>query len=155
MKIKNTLLTIACAATTVLAAGCNQSSDTPAQTTAEQLDKVKAEAKTTSQDIKDYAFNQKAEFVAKMQAELDELNRNLDTLEKRIEKGSDTAKAEAQVKLKDLREKSKLLAKQLDDAKGANESTWDSIKAGSQKAFGDLKDGFNQARQWVSDKIAP
>lgn len=39
--------------------------------------------------------------------------------------------------------------------KGATESTWDNVKSGSSKAYDDLKDGFQHARQWVSDKIAP
>jgi hypothetical protein len=43
----------------------------------------------------------------------------------------------------------------LDKAKNATESTWDDVKAGFKKAYSELKDGFNQARQWVSDKIAP
>ncbi len=40
-------------------------------------------------------------------------------------------------------------------AKNATESTWDSVKSGFQKAYDATKDGFNQSRQWVSDKIAP
>lgn len=39
--------------------------------------------------------------------------------------------------------------------KDATESNWESVKAGSKKAYGELKDNFNQARQWLSDKIAP
>ena len=47
------------------------------------------------------------------------------------------------------------LNKQLDDAKNATESTWDSVKNGFQKAYAATKDGFQQSRQWLSDKIAP
>jgi hypothetical protein len=54
-----------------------------------------------------------------------------------------------------LRDQAAQLNKQLDDAKNATESTWDSVKAGFSKAYDATKDGFNQARQWVSDKIAP
>jgi ElaB/YqjD/DUF883 family membrane-anchored ribosome-binding protein len=79
----------------------------------------------------------------------------LDQLAAKIEKSSDAAKAEAKPKLQALREKADQLGKQLDEAKNATESTWDSVKAGSKKAYNELKDGFNQARQWVSDKIAP
>jgi hypothetical protein len=45
--------------------------------------------------------------------------------------------------------------KQLDEAENATESTWDSVKAGSEKAYDGLKNDFQQARQWASDKIAP
>ena len=54
-----------------------------------------------------------------------------------------------------LREQAAKLNQQLDNAKDASESTWDSVKAGSRSAYESLKDGFQKARQWTSDKIAP
>jgi hypothetical protein len=45
--------------------------------------------------------------------------------------------------------------KQLDEARNATESTWGDVKAGFRKGYSELKDGFQNARQWVSDKIAP
>jgi len=54
----------------------------------------------------------------------------------------------------ELRDKAAQLNKQLDDVRDAPESTWDSVKAASQKALDSLKDGFEQSRQWLSDKIA-
>ena len=120
-----------------------------------QYDKAKKETKEATQDMKDYAYGQKAEFVETMQTQLTEINRDLDHLSAKIEKASDTAKAEAKPKLQALREQSASLNKQLDAAKGATESTWDSVKGGSKKAYDELKDGFLVARQWVSDKIAP
>jgi hypothetical protein len=39
--------------------------------------------------------------------------------------------------------------------KNATESTWESVKSGTRKAYEALKEGFQQSRQWVSDKIAP
>jgi cytochrome c556 len=122
---------------------------------AAQYDKAKKETKEATQDMKDYAYGQKAEFVETMQNQLTEINRDLDHLSAKIEKASDTAKAEAKPKLQALREQSANLNKQLDTARGATESTWDSVKGGSKKAYDELKDGFMVARQWVSDKIAP
>ncbi len=73
--MKNTLLAITFIAVTAFAAGCK-----PAQenSTAQQLDKVKTETKADAQEMKDYAFAQKAEFVATMQGQLDALNKDLD-----------------------------------------------------------------------------
>ena len=68
---------------------------------------------------------------------------------------STAAQAEAKPKLQMLRDQANKLNQQLDKAKNATESTWDDVKAGSKKAYNELKDGFQQARQWVSDKIAP
>ena len=148
MKHKALLLTfLAVAAITV---GCDK-----AETTSQQLDKVQDKTAEAAQDMKDYTFAQKAEFTAKMQSQLAEINKDLDQLAAKIEKSSATAKAQAQPKLQALREKADQLGKQLDEAGNATESTWDSVKAGSKKAFDELKEGFNQARQWVSEKIAP
>ena len=105
--------------------------------------------------MKNYTFAQKAEFVEKMQGQLAGINRDLDQLSAKVEKASDAAKAEAKPKLQALRDQAAKLNQQLDEAKNATESAWDDAKAGANKAYDGLKDGFQQARQWVSDKIAP
>ena len=148
MKNGTFLLTLLSAA--AFAVGCNKE-----QTTSQQLDKVQAETKQAAHDMKDYAYAQKAEFVVKMQGQLDALNRDIEQLSAKVEKSSDAVKAEAQPKLQALRDQAAQLNTQIDQAKNATESTWDSVKAGSEKAYDALKDGFHQARQWVSDKIAP
>jgi methyl-accepting chemotaxis protein len=132
------------------AAGCNKE-----QTLSQRIDKVKTETKAASQKMKDYPFAQKAEFAAKMQGQLDALNKDLDQLSAKIESSSGAVKAEAKPKLQALRDQAAQLTRQLDGVKDATESTWDSVKAASQKAFDSLKDGFQQSRQWLSDKIAP
>ncbi len=148
MTRKNLFLTLLAAS--ALTVGCNKE-----QTTAGQLDKVQAEAQQAGQNMKDYTFAEKAAFVETMQAQLAALNRDLDQLSAKVEKSSDAAKAEAKPKLQALRDQADQLSQQLDKAKNATESTWDDVKAGSKKAYDQLADGFQKARQWVSDKIAP
>ena len=148
MKHKTLVVTFLAAA--AFAVGCNKE-----ETTAEQLDKVQAETKQAAQDMKDYTYAQKAEFTEKMQNQLAEINRDLDELSAKVEKSSDAVKAEAKPKLQALREQATELNKQLDDVRNATESTWDSVKIGFKKGCEATKDGFNQARQWVSEKIAP
>jgi chromosome segregation ATPase len=157
--MKSTQLTIACLALIALAVGCKPSSEPSAtetrQATERQLDQVQQETKAAAQEMNDYAYAQKAEYVATRQAELAEINRELDQLAARIEKANDAAKTEATPKLQALREQVARLNTHLDEAKNASESTWDDVKAGFNQGYSDLKDGFNQARQWVSEKIAP
>jgi cytochrome c556 len=148
MKNKTLVITVLFAA--AFAVGCNKE-----QTTSQQLDKVQTESKQAAQDMKDYTYAQKTEFVEKMQGELADLNRDLDQLTAKVESSSDAVKAEAKPKLQTLREQTAQLNKQLDEVKNATESTWDSVKNGFKKGYESSKDGFNQARQWVSDKIAP
>jgi ElaB/YqjD/DUF883 family membrane-anchored ribosome-binding protein len=150
--MKNTFLVTTFAAITVFAAGCKPAEE---PTTAQQLDKVKTETKADAQEMKDYAFAQKNEFVVKMQGQLDALKKDTEALSAKIESSSDAVKADAKPKLQALRDQAAGLNKQLDEAKNATESTWDSVKAGTKKAYDALKDDFQQARQWASDKIAP
>ena len=149
MKHKTFLFTFLSIAAS-FATGCNKE-----KTTAQQVESVKTETKAAAVDMRDYTFARKDEFVKGMQDELDALNKDLDQLEAKIGKSSDTVKAEAEPKLKALRAQAAQFNEQLAEAKNATESTWDNVKATSQKAVDSLKDGFNQARQWVSEKIAP
>ena len=148
----NKTILLASLAVAAFAAGC----DKP-DTTSQQLDKLQEKTAAAVQDLQeqDYTYAQKAEFTEKMKAQLAEINEDIDQLEIKIEKSSDAVKAEAKPKLQALREKAAELTHHLEAAGNATESTWDSVKAGSQKAYEELKDGFNQARQWVSEKIAP
>jgi hypothetical protein len=148
MKHKTILLTFL--TVTAFTVGC----DKPA-TTSQQLDKVQKETTEVAQEMKDYTYAQKAEFTEEMRSQLAAINKELDQLAVKVESSSDSAKAEAKPKLLALRGKADQLNKQLDEIRNATESTWDSVKTTSRKAYNDLKDGFNQSRQWVSDKIAP
>lgn len=146
----NKTLLLAFFSAAVFTVGCEKAA-TPSQ----QLDKVQEKTAEAAQELRDYTFAQKAEFTENMRSQLAEINKDLDQLSARIERSSDAAKAEAKPKLQALRDQAAKLTEQLDEAKNATESTWDSVKAGSKKAYHELKDGFNQARQWVSEKIAP
>ena len=148
--MKNKTLVITALSIAAFAVGCNKE-----QSTSQQMETVKTETKQATQDMKDYTFAQKSEFVKAMQVQLDALNKDVDQLSAKIDKSSDAVKAEAKPKLQALRDQTAKLTKQLDEAKNATESTWDSVKSGFSKAYEATKDGFNQARQWVSDKIAP
>jgi chromosome segregation ATPase len=150
--MKNTILALAVCAIAAIAVACKP---TDQSSTSQQIAAVKTETKADAQAMKEYAYAQKAEFVTVMQGQLDALNKDIDTLAKKIDNSSDAVKADAKPKLQALRDEAAGLNKQLDEAKDATESTWDSVKAGSDKAYNGLKDDFQQARQWASDKIAP
>lgn len=147
MKNTTLLLTLLSAA---LATGCDKE-----KTTAQQMDKVQTETKQAASDMKDYTFAQRDEFVKYMQGQLTTLNQDLDKLSAKIDSSSAAVKAEAKPKLQDLRDQAAKLNQQLADASNATESTWDSVKAGTKTAYAAVEKGFMDARQWVSDKIAP
>jgi hypothetical protein len=134
----------------VLAVGCNKE-----ETTSQQVDKVAMETTNVAQNMKDYTFAQKADFNAEMQLQLTQLNKDLDVLSAKIDDSSDAVKAEAKPKVQALRDEAAQLNMQLDKARDATESTWDSVKDSSRKSYNALAADFAQARQWTSDKIAP
>ena len=148
MKHEKLVITLLVAA--AFAVGCDKK-----ETTSQQLDKVQAETKQAAQDMKDYTYAQKAAFVETMQTQLTALNRDLDQLAAKVESSSDAVKAEAKPKLQVLRDQTAQLNKQLDEVKNATESTWDSVKIGFKNAYESSKDGFQQTRLWVSEKVAP
>jgi chromosome segregation ATPase len=148
--MKSKSLTTIILSLVVLTVGCHKE-----PTAAEQMDKAKSETATAAQDMKNFAFAQKTEFVTKMQGQLDALNKDLDQLSAKIESSSDAAKADAKPKLQALRDQTSELTKHLDNVRNATESTWDSVKATSEKALDSVKEGFEQARQWAGNKIAP
>ena len=148
MKNKSLLITFLAVAT--FAVACNKE-----KTAAQQIETVKAETKAAAQDMKDYTYAQKAELVTAMQAQLDTLDADLDTLAAKIEKSSDTVKADAKPKLTALREQTASMKQQLIDSQNATETTWDSVKTASKKTWDSLAKSFADARQWASDKIAP
>jgi hypothetical protein len=150
MKCNKLMITFLSATAFVVVVGCGKQ-----DTASQQLDKVEAKTEQTAQDMKDFNYAQKDQFVTTMQSQLDSLNNDLDQLAAKIDKSSDSVKAEAKPKLQALRDQSAGLRKQLDQVKDATESTWDSVRDGIKKAYASSKDGFNQARQWVSEKIAP
>ena len=107
--MKNKTLVITFLSIAAFAVGCNKE-----QTTSQQMDKVQTETKQAAQDMKDYTFAQKDEFVKAMQGQLDALNKDLDQLSAKIDSSSDAVKAEAKPKLQALRDQ----AAQLNQAAG-------------------------------------
>jgi ABC-type transporter Mla subunit MlaD len=148
--VNNKVIFIAFLAIAAFSVACEKE-----KTAAQQIETVKAETKEAAQDMKDYTYAQKAEFVTYMQGQLTKLDADLDTLSAKIEKSSDAVKADAKPKLQALRDQAVTLKQQLVDAQNATETTWDSVKATSKKAYESLAKSFAEARQWASDKIAP
>lgn len=148
MKIKTPFLILLAAAAIV--AGCDKK-----RTTSQQLDRVQTKTAEVGQNIKDYTFTEKDEFVKAGRTQLAELNRDLDELAARVEESSAAVKAEAQPRIETLRGQTAHLNKQLDEATNSTESSWDKFKAEVGKTQAVSKEEFNKARQWLSDKVAP
>src|ERR1700722_16028299 len=118
--MKSNILMVTFLSTVAFTVGCSKET-----TTSQQIDKVQAKTEEVAQNMKDYSYAQKDQFVEFMQGQLKALNRDVDELSAKIEKSSDSVKAEAKPKLQALRDQTAQLNKQLDGARNATESTWD------------------------------
>jgi outer membrane murein-binding lipoprotein Lpp len=148
--MKHTTRFLMLLAAAVIATGCDKK-----QTTSQQLDGVQTKAAEVAQNIKDYTFSEKEEFVRSERKLLTELNRDLDELAAKVDKASAEVKAEAQPRIETLRGQTARLNKQLDDAASATESSWEKFKVEVRKTHTESKVEFDKARQWLSDKVAP
>lgn len=147
------------AALGVFVAGCKPAPDTTEAQSANAIDKQLADVKTSAADTADalsaYTYAQKKEFIATMEAQLVEMEDSLDELSDRISQSSLAIRAEAEPKLAALRVRKESLEKQLEVVRDAESSTWDVVKTSTGEAYNDLKSGFNDMRQWLSNKMAP
>ena len=143
------LLTLALAAWSV---GCKPDDDKAAAT---RVDATEDQAKEAALDIQGYSFAQKAEFTETMRRHLAGFADDLDQLSAQVDKSTGAIQAEARVKLAELRAQSAKLGGNLDGARDATESTWADVKAAFRTGQLELKENVRQARQWLSDKLAP
>ena len=147
------------AALGAFAAGCKPAGDRAEVTSAKAIDKQLEEVQTAAAgattDLASFTYAQKQEFAANMEAQLAEMKSSLDELSASIAKSSAAVRAEAAPKLAALRAKQESLEKQLEVIKGAEPSTWEKVKTTTAHAYDDLKTGFNDMREWLSEKVAP
>jgi hypothetical protein len=122
-------------------------------TAAVKLEKAEVETKEAAKASQDYAYARKAEFVAKMKKDLADIQAEIDRLSARVDKSSGAAKADAKTRLEAVRQSWAQARKRLDEAEGATESTWDDVKGGVRKSYGEVKDSFEKTRDWMSGKI--
>ena len=159
--MKRTLRVFACFLVTGLLAGCTSTNGESAalaklRTNAEtQANKAAAETKVAEQASQDYSYAQRAQFVDKTKRDLDEIHEELERLTSKVEKLDGAAKVDAKTKLAAVQDKWTQAKKQLDRAESATESGWNEVQGGFKKAYGELKDSFNEMLQWLGDKIAP
>jgi len=155
MKLNSKISMGICLAVLGVSIGCNRSPETTAPTTEPQTSADRTDTNIPSRAVSDYAYAQRDAFAASMRADLARINAEIETLSAKLKNSSGPTRDEGQAKLDALREKAARLNDQLDRVKDASESTWEDVKAGAKKTFDELKDSFRQARQWLSEKIAP
>lgn len=136
--------------------GCKPANEkTSTELTEEKIARTEAAIDDAKHDWDAYTYAQRSQFIASMEAELAAINRSIDELAILIDKSGAEAKAEATPRLNELRREADVLETNIEEAKSATASTWDSVKATTRKSYDSLKESFNDARQWMSDQMEP
>ncbi|MBD5779218.1 hypothetical protein IEN85_06910 [Pelagicoccus sp. NFK12] len=105
--------------------------------------------------MKAFSFEQKQAFSEAMSKQLVVIESEIQSLEAKMKNASDSVKAAGQPKLAELKERATSLKKQIAAIADATPTTWDGMKADSQKAYDALKHNVDESRQWLSDAIQP
>lgn len=117
----------------------------PAKPGAEEVsaEDVKRKTDEALEAAKAYTMQQKQEYQQKMEAELNDFNRQVDIkveeLKAKAEKSEAEAKEELDKQIKELREKQKDAQKKLDELKSASGKAWDDLKSEMDAKMNDLK----------------
>jgi prefoldin subunit 5 len=142
-----------------LVVGCNPSaettSDSATETTQERMTRTESAVGDARQDLEAYTYEQRTQFIASMETELEAINESIDELALRIERSGAEAKAAATPRLNELRNEARLLQNRLDEVKEATDSNWNTVKASTRETYDNLKQNLAGARQWLSDTIEP
>jgi hypothetical protein len=112
-------------------------------------------AKAPAWTLRDHAFAQKAEFVVEMNQELAALQVELGRLAVKVDQAGGAAKLEARIALEKARVQWAAVQKHLVEVERAPEPTWNEMKVGFRKAYGELQEAVTRSRHWLSEKIEP
>ncbi len=142
-----------------IGAGCkpsnDASSDSLATSAQRQADRTQDAIAEAARDFKAYTYEQKEQFIASMEKELVAIENNIEELGRTVQRTTGDTKAAAEDRLKKLRSQAGLLKSNINDVKNANASTWEQVKNNTHEIYENVKSSLNDARQWVSDTVAP
>lgn len=123
------------------------------QSTKESSSNAWDHVKSSMQSTGDYTYEHKDAFVAKTKAELDALDVKIQEWSDKAANAADSAKADAQAKLQDLRSQRGVLNQKFEAVKKSTDADWNDVKAGFENSYDSTTNSVRQAWQWLSDKV--
>lgn len=113
------------------------------------IDQVKEKLSGAFESISNYTATQRDAALKSTKEALSEIDKDIDKLEGRAEKGWDSTKDVSKEKsdeaLKEVQEQRDTLADQYETMKDSSGSAWDDIKGGAAKAWSDLKSTWSES----------
>jgi hypothetical protein len=160
MKQKHNVIAVLSLA--ALVAGC-QPTDTASNNEVDQLredataqyEDARRESQEAVRAANEYADAQKTAFVAEMEQRVAGLRNEVDELRVTVANSTNQVKTEGQEKLDELTRQADQLDGQLKELRNASESNWEDLKDGFETAYHQTRQAFNDARQWLSEQLAP
>lgn len=96
-------------------------------------------------------MSKRDEFVAQMQAKLEEWNAEIDELEARARKQKAQATADYHARLAELKGKRDEAAEKLKEVQNASEDAWESLKTGAERIWDDVKQTVQDTKKAFSE----
>jgi seryl-tRNA synthetase len=109
---------------------------------------VKKEAADTMEKAKAYAEQQKQIYTKKVQATLDDLSKRIDQLKDQAKVAKGEALTKIQSALADLKVKEDQAKQKLQELGSSTGPAWEQVKAGVDKAVGELQNAYNKASSY-------
>jgi hypothetical protein len=150
MKLKTGLIAIGVLFVLTLPLSCGSQEETPKPKTKVTAEDVKNEAAEAMETAGNYTMEQKEAYMRKIDARLEELDREIGALGKRIQTGTDELKAEGRAKLEasmqTLRAQKEAALQQYEKLKTSSGAAWDELKTGMDAAMKKLDETFDKAK---------
>jgi len=115
-------------------------------------DKVKKETVEAVDAAGKYAGEKKEEFTARMKTNLDEMDREIQALKTESEQISVEAREATKSKIRALQSKRDDLEKRYDAIEKSTGKAWTKLKSGMEKAWGDVRSAYNEAKTELETK---
>jgi len=118
------------------------------------LDKVQEESKEAMEAAGNLADQTKDQFLAAADTKLQQLDQQFSEWSAKVETWTGQAKATAQDQLDALKAKREALQAKLDEVKAATQSAWADLKQGFSSSLDELENAFREAGQQFQDDPA-
>ncbi len=117
------------------------------------MEEVKKETQDLLRTLGAYSVEQRDELILKTKAALDNLDKRIEALEKRADKGWDkmdkAAREKARASLKELRSQRTQVAERYDTLKNSTGDAWEHVKKRFSEAYKNLNDAWEKSEKEV------
>lgn len=109
-------------------------------------DKVKKETVEAVEAAGAYAGEKREEFAKRMKTNIEEVNREIETLKNDTKTASIEAKAAAEARIAKLEKQRDDLVKKYETFEKSTDKAWTKMKSGLEKAWGEVKSAYTDAK---------